>query len=188
MVTGPLSGLRVVEFAAQGPGPFAGMLLADLGADVILIERPDGNAIDEALRRDAIFHRGKRSIVLDLKSAEGLSNAQALVGKADCLIEGLRPGVMERLQLGPKECFGRNPRLVYGRMTGWGQHGPLAMAAGIISIISLWRARFGSGRSGGPAFASAHAIGRSRRRRALSGRGPFGWRDARPVQRGGPGR
>ena len=126
---GMLSGLTVIEFAGKGPGPFCGMLLADLGADVILVERDQ--ATDEpGLGDQSIINRGKRSIALDLKSASGMAAALALIGRADGLIEGFRPGVMERLGLGPDICLARNPRLVYGRMTGWGQTGPLAQRAG----------------------------------------------------------
>ena len=125
---GPLSGARVVEFAGLGPGPFAAMLLADLGAEVIRIDRPgDGGGSDP---RAYILHRGRRSVALDLKQPEARSIALALVERADALIEGFRPGVMERLGLGPETCLERNPRLVFGRITGWGQEGPLAMTAG----------------------------------------------------------
>ncbi len=124
---GPLQGARVVEFAALGPVPFAGMLLADLGADVIRIDRP---APDVADPRSYVMHRGRRSIVVDLKQPEGRGVVLALLDRADALLEGNRPGVMERLGLGPEECLARNPRLVYGRMTGWGQQGPLSATAG----------------------------------------------------------
>jgi crotonobetainyl-CoA:carnitine CoA-transferase CaiB-like acyl-CoA transferase len=123
-----LTGLRVVEVEGLGPAPFAAMWLADLGADVTVIHRPapplpgfpDPNPLD----------RGKRSVVLDLKAAEGLAAARALIARADVVIEGMRPGVMERLGLGPEAMQALNPRLVYGRMTGWGQTGPLAQTAG----------------------------------------------------------
>lgn len=121
-----LSGLRVVEFEGLGPGPFCGMLLADLGADVILIERAGGMNAGPA----GIYKRGKRSIVLDLKNEAARDAALAIVATADALIEGLRPGVMERLGLGPEEARARNKKLVYGRLTGWGQTGPLSSAAG----------------------------------------------------------
>lgn len=121
-----LSGLKVVEFEGLGPGPFCGMLLADLGADVILIERSGAAAAGPA----AIFKRGKRSIVLDLKNERQRDAALEIVAGADALIEGLRPGVMERLGLGPQEARARNKKLVYGRLTGWGQTGPLSAAAG----------------------------------------------------------
>ena len=118
-----LSGIRVVEFEGLGPAPFAGMLLADLGAEVIVVHRPKEAAA-------SVLDRGKRSIVLDLKDAADLATARALVRTADGLIEGLRPGVMERLGLGPEICCADNPKLVYGRMTGWGQDGPRATTAG----------------------------------------------------------
>src|SRR3954463_3898206 len=136
---GPLAGIRVLEFEAIGPGPFAGMLLADLGADVLVVDRPAET--DLGLKRERwydVMMRGKRSVTLDLKSASAKGAALALIEKADVLIEGLRPGVMERLGLGPDAALARNPRLVYGRMTGWGQDGPLAARAGHdINYIAL---------------------------------------------------
>jgi alpha-methylacyl-CoA racemase len=126
-VSGPLAGARVVELAGLGPGPFAAMLLADLGADVVRVDRP-GPADPKARRY--VMHRGRRSIAVDLKDADGREAVLRLINRADALIEGHRPGVMERLGLGPAECFVSNPRLVYGRMTGWGQDGPLAPTAG----------------------------------------------------------
>ena len=125
---GVLEGVRIIEIAGIGPGPFCGMLLADLGADVITVERPESGS--GRPRRAAICNRGKRSVVLDLKAPGAIDAVLALLEGADALIEGMRPGVMERLGLGPEVCLARNPRLVYGRMTGWGQHGPLAHAAG----------------------------------------------------------
>ncbi len=131
---GPLKGIRVVEMAGIGPAPFCGMLLADMGADVVRIDRPAGAAdLGIDLGQDARVHitaRGKRSAAIDLKRPEGQAAALALIGRADALIEGFRPGTMERLGLSPARCLGRHPRLVYGRMTGWGQTGPLAAAAG----------------------------------------------------------
>ncbi|WP_328862359.1 CaiB/BaiF CoA transferase family protein [Streptomyces sp. NBC_00306] len=126
---GPLSGVRVVELAGIGPGPFAAMLLADLGADVVRVDRPGGAglAIDPAYD---LTNRNKRSVLIDLKADDGPEQVLALVERADILIEGYRPGVAERLGVGPEECLARNPRLVYGRMTGWGQEGPLAQRAG----------------------------------------------------------
>jgi alpha-methylacyl-CoA racemase len=136
---GPLSGIKVIEFEAIGPGPFAGMLLADMGADVILVDRPAPG--DLGLKRERwndVMMRGKRSVTLDLKSASGLEAALELVARADALIEGFRPGVMERLGMGPDVALAKNPRLVYGRMTGWGQDGPLAQRAGHdINYIAL---------------------------------------------------
>ncbi|MGO4342133.1 CaiB/BaiF CoA transferase family protein [Pedococcus sp. 2YAF34] len=123
---GPLAGLKVVEIGGIGPGPFAAMLLADLGADVVRVDRPQ-----EDLRgTHAVLLRGRRSVVLDLKSADGLRAVMELVGRSDVLVEGFRPGVAERLGFGPDEALRRNPRLVYGRMTGWGQSGPYAALAG----------------------------------------------------------
>ncbi|MCT9142651.1 CaiB/BaiF CoA transferase family protein [Streptomyces violarus] len=126
---GPLTGVRVVELAGIGPGPFAAMLLADLGADVVRVDRPGGPglAIDPAYD---VTNRNKRSVVVDLKSPDGADHVLDLAARADILVEGYRPGVAERLGVGPEACHARNPRLVYGRMTGWGQDGPLAERAG----------------------------------------------------------
>ena len=132
--TGPLSGVRILEFAGIGPGPYASMLLSDMGADVVTIARPG------QWRNDArqFVNRGRRPIELDLKKKEDVAQALALIEAADALVEGFRPQVMERLGLGPDEVLKRNPRLVYGRMTGWGQEGPLAQAAGHdINYISI---------------------------------------------------
>ncbi len=128
----PLAGLNVVEFEGIGPGPLAGRMLADLGADVVAVVRPMKAALGDPERplSDGPLRRGKRVVALDLKLPEAVEQALALVEAADALIEGNRPGVMERLRLGPADCAKRNPRLVYGRMTGWGQDGPLAQAAG----------------------------------------------------------
>jgi alpha-methylacyl-CoA racemase len=138
-MSGPLSGVKVLEFEAIGPAPFAGMLLADMGADVVVIDRPASTDLGlKRERRHDVMMRGKRSLTLDLKSASAREIALRLVAKADVLIEGLRPGVMERLGLGPEEALKKNPRLVYGRMTGWGQNGPLAPRAGHdINYIAL---------------------------------------------------
>lgn len=122
---GPLQGIRVIEFAGIGPAPHCGMLLADLGADVIRIDRPRPPQFV-----DQVLQRGKRSIVLDLKQPEGVDTALRLVETADAVIEGLRPGVAERIGIGPDVCLNRKPSVVYGRMTGWGQQGPLANTAG----------------------------------------------------------
>jgi len=136
---GPLAGVRVLEFEAIGPGPFAGMLLADMGADVLLVDRPAGS--DLGLKRERwmdVMMRGRRSVTLDLKSKGATAAALELMAKADAVIEGFRPGVMERLGLGPEACLKANPKLVYGRMTGWGQEGPLAARAGHdINYIAL---------------------------------------------------
>ncbi|MGW7528270.1 CaiB/BaiF CoA transferase family protein [Streptomyces sp. NPDC054783] len=126
---GPLSGVRVVELAGIGPGPFAAMLLADLGADVVRVDRPGGPGLGIDPAYD-VTNRNKRSIVVDLKAPDGPARVLDLAERADILIEGYRPGVAERLGVGPEECHARNPRLVYGRMTGWGQDGPLADRAG----------------------------------------------------------
>jgi alpha-methylacyl-CoA racemase len=142
---GPLQGLRVVEMAGLGPGPFAAMMLADMGADVVRIDRPVA-PVDPGRRerRDRVdprlyaMNRGRRSVAIDLKQPAAAEVVLRLVEKADALIEGYRPGVMERLGLGPEVCFARNPKLAYGRMTGWGQDGPLAQAAGHdINYIAL---------------------------------------------------
>ena len=131
---GPLSGYRILEFAGIGPGPFCGMILADLGAEVVRIDRAEG---PPGSRQD-FAGRGRRSVALDLKNPAAVQAALRLIEKADALIEGFRPGVMERLGLGPEACLARNPRLVFGRMTGWGQEGPLAQAAGHdINYIAL---------------------------------------------------
>src|SRR3954463_9977151 len=128
---GPLAGVRVVELAGIGPSPFAAMLLADLGADVVRIDRPGEASLPVPLPPELdLLRRGRPSVSLDLKHPDGLATALALVERADVLVEGYRPGVAERLGLGPDDCLARNRRLVYGRMTGWGQDGPLAQAAG----------------------------------------------------------
>jgi alpha-methylacyl-CoA racemase len=145
---GPLQGVRVVEFAGLGPGPFCGMLLADLGADVVRIDRRgDRGGLIGSLGATSLLDRGKRSIALDLKDPADLDVVRALAQRADVLLEGFRPGVMERLGLGPEELMVANPALVYGRMTGWGQTGPLAGTAGHdIGYIALTGALGGTGR------------------------------------------
>jgi alpha-methylacyl-CoA racemase len=144
--SGPLAGLRVVEFAGIGPVPFAAMLLADMGADIVRVVRPSASALD---KRD-IVERGRRVVALDLKNAEGRESALMLLERANVVLEGFRPGVMERLGLGPDVALRRNPRLVYGRMTGWGQTGPLAAAAGHdIDYIALTGALHAIGEAGG---------------------------------------
>jgi alpha-methylacyl-CoA racemase len=145
-VSGPLAGVRVIELAGIGPGPFAGMLLADLGADVIRVDRPVADPLPDGYRLD-IVNRGKRSVALDLKVPSDVDTARALIASADVLIEGFRPGVMERLGLGPEDCATLNSRLVYGRMTGWGQDGPLAHRAGHdIDYIAVTGALWAIGR------------------------------------------
>ncbi|MEV5872669.1 CaiB/BaiF CoA-transferase family protein [Streptomyces sp. NPDC052101] len=156
---GPLSGVRVVELAGIGPGPFAAMLLADLGADVVRVDRPGGPglAIDPAYD---VTNRNKRSIVVDLKAADGPARVLDLAERADILIEGYRPGVAERLGVGPGECHARNPRLVYGRMTGWGQDGPLADRAGHdVAYIALTGALGMTGRPDEPPVFPANLLG-----------------------------
>jgi alpha-methylacyl-CoA racemase len=135
-MAGPLQGLKVVEMVGLGPGPFCAMMLADMGAEVIRIDRPKAVGGDEA--RFDVTARGKRSLAIDLKTPAAADIVLQLIDKADVLIEGFRPGVMERLGLGPEVCLARNKKLVYGRMTGWGQTGPLARAAGHdINYIAL---------------------------------------------------
>jgi alpha-methylacyl-CoA racemase len=142
--------VRVLEFEAIGPGPFCGMMLADMGADVILVDRPQDPGLGlERERWNDVMMRGRRSVTLDLKRAEAVAATLALAAKADVLIEGFRPGVMERLGLGPDTLLARNPTLIYGRMTGWGQDGPLAARAGHdINYIALSGALHAIGRSG----------------------------------------
>jgi len=143
---GPLEGLKIIEVSGLGPGPFCGMLFADMGADVVCIDRGSEPALDPATD---CTRRGKRSVILDLKSAGGRQLFLALVEQADAVFEGFRPGVMENLGLGPEPCMKINPRLVYGRMTGWGQNGPLSGAAGHdINYISLTGALHAIGRKG----------------------------------------
>jgi alpha-methylacyl-CoA racemase len=142
--TGPLRGIRVVEIAGIGPGPHAATLLADLGADVVRVERP--GATSPVSMTNDLLTRGRPSVALDLKRREAVEAVLTLVEGADVLIEGMRPGAMERLGLGPEECLARNPRLVYGRMTGWGQDGPLARTAGHdMNYISIAGALHGLG-------------------------------------------
>ncbi|WP_312015787.1 CaiB/BaiF CoA-transferase family protein [Bradyrhizobium liaoningense] len=149
-MSGPLAGLRVVEMAGIGPGPFCAMLLADLGAEVVRIRRPGGSMFDTEPRFD-VTGRGCRFVELDLRADGAVTSALALIEKAEVLIEGYRPGVMERLGLGPDLCLARNARLVYGRMTGWGQNGPLARRAGHdINYIALTGALHAIGRPGSP--------------------------------------
>jgi alpha-methylacyl-CoA racemase len=142
---GPLSGFRIIELAGIGPGPFCGMMLSDMGADVIRIDRlgaPGGRTQD-------VLARNRRSVAVDLKQREGVETVLRLVETADALFEGFRPGVTERLGLGPEHCMARNSRLVYGRMTGWGQEGPMAQAAGHdINYIGLAGALHAIGRPG----------------------------------------
>src|SRR6476661_7961641 len=146
--TGPLAGIKVVEIAGIGPGPHACMILADLGADVIRVERPGGQMLTGGPHD--LLNRGRPSVALDLKNPEAIATVLDLVAGADVLVEGMRPGTTERLGLGPDACLARNPRLVYGRMTGWGQDGPLARAAGHdMNYISIAGALHGLGQDAG---------------------------------------
>ena len=189
-MSGPLTGYKVIEIAGIGPGPFCAMLLADMGADVIRVDRaqsvrgpaPAGASKDVSLRN-------RRSVAIDLKHPDGVATLLDLVEHADALIEGFRPGVMERLGVGPDECLARNPKLVFGRMTGWGQDGPYAPWSGHdINYISLAGALAHIGRAGRGAGAAAQPRRRLRRRRDVPRlrrrvRHPRG-----PAQRAGPGR
>lgn len=160
MPSGPLVGLRVIELDAIGPVPLAAMLLADMGCDVLRITRPPypGAAWEDV--GGAILHRGRYSLTLDLKSGAGRADLLSLVAGADVLIEGYRPGVMERMGLGPAECLARNPRLVYGRMTGWGQTGPLAPRAGHdINYIAVAGILHAIGAAGQPPTVPLNVIG-----------------------------
>ena len=147
---GPLQGLTIIEISGIGPGPFAAMLLADMGAEVIRVERPGGTMFTAAHNPKLDFlNRNKRCISVNLKEKEGIDTVLTLLEKSDALLEGNRPGVMERLGLGPDICLARNPRLVYGRMTGWGQEGPMAKVAGHdINYVALSGALHGIGRAG----------------------------------------
>jgi alpha-methylacyl-CoA racemase len=160
-MAGPLSGTKIIEFQGIGPAPFCGMVLADFGADVIRIDRAE-RAPAEAPSRPPldVLARGRRSIAVDLKQPEGVEAVLQLIDGADGLIEGFRPGVMERLGLGPDTCLERNPRLVYGRMTGWGQEGPYAQMAGHdINYIALAGCLAHLGRAGGPPTPPINLIG-----------------------------
>ncbi len=142
---GPLSGLKIIELAGIGPGPFCGMMLSDMGAEVIRVDRKSSRSG----RSNDVLARNRHSIAVDLKSPEGVETVLRLVESADALFEGFRPGVTERLGLGPEDCMARNPKLVYGRMTGWGQDGPLSQAAGHdINYIALTGALHAIGRAG----------------------------------------
>jgi alpha-methylacyl-CoA racemase len=159
--TGPLAGVRVVEFAGIGPGPLCGMLLADMGAQVLRIDRtvPSGLGIGRPADFD-LTRRGKRTLQIDLKQPAGLALARALVQRADALVEGFRPGTMERIGLGPDVCLQDNPRLAYGRLTGFGQHGPLAQAAGHdLNYIALSGALHAIGRAGQPPTPPLNLLG-----------------------------
>ncbi len=148
--SGPLSGLKILEFEAIGPGPFCGMMLADMGADVLVVDRPGESGLGIARgRKFDVMLRGRRSVTLDLKSKDGVTAAIQLATRADAIIEGFRPGVMERLGLGPDVLLAANRKLVYGRMTGWGQEGPMAPRAGHdINYIALSGVLHAIGRKG----------------------------------------
>ncbi|MHB8511632.1 MAG: CaiB/BaiF CoA transferase family protein [Actinomycetota bacterium] len=149
MKKGPLHAVKVVEIAGLGPGPFCSMMLSDMGADVVRIDRPSGKA--DVFSIPTALDRGRRSIAADLKNPAAVEMVLRLIEQADVLVEGFRPGVMERLGLGPELCLQKNPRLVYGRMTGWGQDGPLANAPGHdINYISLSGVLHSIGEDGGP--------------------------------------
>jgi len=157
-MSGPLEGVRVVEFAGIGPGPFAAMVMSDLGADVVSVERtapaPNAPAPTDPIRR------GRRSIAIDLKDPAGVDLARRLIDRTDALVEGFRPGVMEHLGLGPATCLERNPRLVYGRITGWGQDGPQAGAAGHdVNYIALAGVLFHIGSQGQPPTLPLNLVG-----------------------------
>ncbi len=152
--SGPLSGLRVIEFSGIGPGPHVAMLLADLGAEVVRIDRPGAGV------SNPVVERARHRLAVDLKSDDGKAQVRAAVAHADVLIEGFRPGVMERLGLGPEELLGLNPRLVYARMTGWGQDGPLAHAAGHdINYIAITGALAAVGKPGETATPPQNLVG-----------------------------
>jgi alpha-methylacyl-CoA racemase len=166
--TGPLAGVRVLELAAIGPAPFCAMLLADLGAEVVRVDRRSlagerSGATSRILAQAPeryVMHRGRRSVAIDLKHPGGRETVLRLAGQADALVEGFRPGVMERLGLGPADCLQRNPRLVYGRMTGWGQDGPLSATAGHdINYIALAGALNNFARAGQPPVPPVNLVG-----------------------------
>lgn len=157
--TGPLTGVRVVELAGLAAAPFAAMLLGDLGADVVRVDRPGGPGLGIDPRHD-ILNRNKRSVLIDLKSPHGTQKVLALAERADILLEGYRPGVAERLGIGPDPCLARNPRLVYGRMTGWGQQGPLAHTAGHdIDYVAITGALGLTGAADGRPYPPANLLG-----------------------------
>ncbi len=157
---GPLSGVKVIEIAGIGPGPFAAMMLADMGAEVVRVDRAAVVGTDFSRPNQEVLNRGRRSVGIDLKHPDGVEALLRLVEQADALIEGFRPGVAERLGIGPDDCHARNPELVYGRMTGWGQEGPYAHAAGHdINYISLAGALAHFGREGGKPTPPINLVG-----------------------------
>ena len=158
-MSGPLTGYKVIELAGIGPGPYAGQLLSDLGAEVICVERPPTNNIARPSPK-SIDNRGKRSMVLNLRAAGASDVVLKLVETADILIEGNRPGVTERLGVGPEDCHKVNPKLIYGRMTGWGQTGPWAKMAGHdINYISITGALHAMGKDGEPPMPPLNLVG-----------------------------
>jgi alpha-methylacyl-CoA racemase len=160
-MSGPLQGTKIIEIAGIGPGPFAAMMLADHGADVIRIDRvsPNMGGLDGAPEFN-VLNRSRRSLAVDIKSPEGVAVVLELIRMADGLIEGFRPGVMERLGLGPEVCLAANPKLIYGRMTGWGQDGPMAKQAGHdINFIALSGALHAIGRAGQPPTPPLNLLG-----------------------------
>jgi alpha-methylacyl-CoA racemase len=160
-MSGPLTGTKIVELAGIGPGPFCAMLLADMGAEVVRVDRTAdaGLGIAKPTQFD-LYNRSRASIAVDLKQPDGVATVLRLIDQADALIEGFRPGVTERLGLGPDVCLARNPRLVYGRMTGWGQHGPLAHAAGHDwNYIAITGALHAIGRAGEPPVPPLNLVG-----------------------------
>jgi len=187
MSGGPLDGLKVVEFAGIGPGPMCGMVLADLGAEVLRVDRlvPSGLGVPRPQRLD-LLNRGKRTLSVDLKAPAGVTFARRLVACSDALIEGFRPGTMERLGLGPDPCLAQHPKLVYGRVTGFGQSGPLAKAAGHdLNYIALAGALHAIGREGAAPTPPLNLVGDFGGGGLLLAFGMLAalWR----VQRGGPG-
>ncbi len=160
-MTGPLGGVTVIEIAGLGPGPFCGMLLADLGADVIRVDRKDPSGMFPAAAQPFdVLARGRRSIAVDLKVEGGAEVVLRLAERADALFEGMRPGVAERLGIGPDDCLGRNPSLVYGRMTGWGQEGPWSgMAGHDIDYVALTGMLDAIGAAGGPPVPPLNLVG-----------------------------
>ncbi len=162
-MSGPLAGKTVIEFAGIGPAPFCCMMLADMGARVIRVDRkpgPGGGSLEAALRNDSLVDRGRESIVVDLRTPNGRGIVMDLVASADVLVEGFRPGVAERLGLGPEPCMARNPRLIFGRMTGWGQSGPLAKVAGHdLNYVALTGALHAMGRADAPPMPPLNLVG-----------------------------
>jgi alpha-methylacyl-CoA racemase len=159
-MSGPLTGLKIVEFAGLGPAPFCAMMFADMGAEVVRIEKPPLETRSPTSGNEECIERGRKSIALDLKSPAATDIVLRILDDADGLIEGFRPGVMERLGLGPEVCLARNPRLVFGRMTGWGQTGPLAKAAGHdLNYIALSGALHAMGQASQPPSPPLHLVG-----------------------------